>query len=341
MVVESLVVESGVSTSVNLQLEVADVFLFDDDEGDEYETYFLSSIEELGLSVNYRDLTVWGSPVATRFGPVEEPVIIWFTGDVDSGAISQVEEDSLMAFLDVGGRLFLTGQNIVENLSPTSPLLTDYLQVSYGGEPSRPFAREVEFNPVTSGVGRFALTGLGGANNQTSLDILVPTGESLPALYYNLFGEIVAAVSREDTLTGSKLFLTGFGFEGVINDNVGFSKPYDLMARVLNWFDLDVVITGTEDELTSLLPQELSLSQNYPNPFNPVTTTEYSLPYAGYVSLVVYNLLGEVVASLVDGELPAGTHKTVWDASDFASGIYFYRLQTGDFVQTRKMVLLK
>lgn len=70
-------------------------------------------------------------------------------------------------------------------------------------------------------------------------------------------------------------------------------------------------------------------------------TLEYTLPQWGEVSLIVYNLLGEEVAKLVSGELDAGYHKITWNASNMASGIYLYRLQAGDFVQTRKMVLLK
>ena len=83
------------------------------------------------------------------------------------------------------------------------------------------------------------------------------------------------------------------------------------------------------------------LSQNYPNPFNPETVIRYSIPQAEEVSLVVYNLIGEKVALLINGNMPAGNHGVTWDAANLPSGIYFYRLQAGDFVQTRKMVLLK
>jgi len=89
------------------------------------------------------------------------------------------------------------------------------------------------------------------------------------------------------------------------------------------------------------LPQEFSLSQNYPNPFNPITYIKYALPRNYYVSLEVYNILGQKVATLVDAEQKAGYKTARWDAGSLSSGIYFYRLQAGDFVQTRKMVVLK
>ena len=98
-------------------------------------------------------------------------------------------------------------------------------------------------------------------------------------------------------------------------------------------------ITGIADE--GVVPEKYELSQNYPNPFNPETVIRYSLPKAEEVSLVVYNLIGEEVAHLIAERKPAGSYTVKWDASNFASGIYFYRLQAGDFAQTRKMVLLK
>ena len=97
---------------------------------------------------------------------------------------------------------------------------------------------------------------------------------------------------------------------------------------------------SVEEEEASL-PAEYILMQNYPNPFNPLTTIRYSLPKSGMVVLSIYSLLGEELVRLEENDQPAGNHLFIWDASNFASGIYFYRLQAGDFVQTRKMLLLK
>ena len=97
---------------------------------------------------------------------------------------------------------------------------------------------------------------------------------------------------------------------------------------------------GVESEIAGL-PAEFELSQNYPNPFNPETVIEFALPQSGDVSLVVYNIRGEEVARLLSGTVPAGNHRVIWDASSLASGIYIYRLRAGDYIETRKMVLLK
>jgi Secretion system C-terminal sorting domain len=105
------------------------------------------------------------------------------------------------------------------------------------------------------------------------------------------------------------------------------------------WEDSILVIVGVENEIS--LPTEFSLFQNFPNPFNPNTTIKYSIPEMNKVSLAVFNLLGEEVATLVNEEKVAGYHEIEFNASVLSSGIYFYRLQAGDFISTKKMILLK
>jgi len=90
-----------------------------------------------------------------------------------------------------------------------------------------------------------------------------------------------------------------------------------------------------------LTPNEFSLQQNYPNPFNPSTTIEYTIPKDGYVSLKVYDITGREIASLVSTYQNSGSYIVTWDASKFSSGVYFYRLITGDYSATKRMVLKK
>ena len=89
------------------------------------------------------------------------------------------------------------------------------------------------------------------------------------------------------------------------------------------------------------LPRSFALKQNYPNPFNPVTTIEYHLPVEAEVQITIYNIAGQVVSELINEVRPAGIHKLNFDATTMASGMYFYRIKTTGFNQTRKMILLK
>ena len=83
------------------------------------------------------------------------------------------------------------------------------------------------------------------------------------------------------------------------------------------------------------------LEQNYPNPFNPSTTIKFSIPKKSTVKLTIYNQLGELIQTLVNEEKSTGTYEIAFNGQDLVSGIYFYRLNAGDFVETKKMILLK
>tara|TARA_B100001250_G_scaffold86905_1_gene71853 strand:- start:1986 stop:2348 length:363 start_codon:yes stop_codon:yes gene_type:complete len=98
-------------------------------------------------------------------------------------------------------------------------------------------------------------------------------------------------------------------------------------------------------ELTPV-PTEFALQQNYPNPFNPLTTINYNLPKASFVNLVIYDILGREVKRLISQEQQAGYHSLIWNSKDnfgrpVSAGIYFYQIQSKEFVKTKKMILLK
>jgi hypothetical protein len=90
-----------------------------------------------------------------------------------------------------------------------------------------------------------------------------------------------------------------------------------------------------------LVPKNFEVKQNYPNPFNPTTTIEYSIPKDANVSLKIFDVLGKEVATLVNDQKSAGTYIINWNASNFSSGLYFYRVTAGDFTDTKKMFLVK
>lgn len=100
-------------------------------------------------------------------------------------------------------------------------------------------------------------------------------------------------------------------------------------------------VSAEEEEEEDELPESISLNQNYPNPFNPTTQITFNLPKAAEVNLTVYTMLGQKVQTLISNRLNAGDHSIRFDASGLSSGVYMYRLQSGNFVSTKKMILLK
>ncbi|MDH4157717.1 MAG: T9SS type A sorting domain-containing protein [candidate division Zixibacteria bacterium] len=111
-------------------------------------------------------------------------------------------------------------------------------------------------------------------------------------------------------------------------------------------FAWDTGSTDVEIDPESALPESLHLFRNYPNPFNPEMAIEFDLPRRSRVSIVICNSLGQVVTDLVNKEYPAGSHRVSWDrlsssGERVSTGIYFYRLVAGDFINTKKMLLLK
>ena len=116
----------------------------------------------------------------------------------------------------------------------------------------------------------------------------------------------------------------------------------------LRQVDLDGTVHYTDAVRATLItgvaeaaPREFVLLHNYPNPFNPSTNIKYALPHASHITLTVFNTLGQIVRELVNGELRAGYHEVQFDAAGLTSGVYFYRMRAGDFVETKRLLLLR
>jgi type IX secretion system substrate protein len=110
----------------------------------------------------------------------------------------------------------------------------------------------------------------------------------------------------------------------------------------INYYLNSTIFTMTSIEsIEEILPDSYMLYNNYPNPFNPTTAISFQLSAVSDVKLSIYDMNGKKVATLINDNKPAGYYELNWDASNFSSGIYFYRLQAGDFIDTKKMVFMK
>jgi len=131
------------------------------------------------------------------------------------------------------------------------------------------------------------------------------------------------------------------------NFNTGCPDPMSVKVLVeissngfVFWYDTLEIVTDIEESMFAI-PKSYALHQNYPNPFNPITKINYQLPITNYVELSIYNLLGQKVATLVSKKQNAGYHQVEWNASGFASGVYYYQLVASDYKEVKKMILLK
>ncbi|RMH97260.1 MAG: T9SS C-terminal target domain-containing protein, partial [Calditrichaeota bacterium] len=188
-------------------------------------------------------------------------------------------------------------------------------------------------------------------------------GETRATNWRNLFFSVTLYHVDTTTVFGRQTVVYYYGLDGLTVSEIRFSRdfgpleihhygdppnPFPVESYYLTGCIIGdstygtVVGIGKSEEL----PAQFQLLQNYPNPFNPVTNVEFGLPNTEWVTLKVYDLLGREVKTLVDQRLPAGYHTVQWDGTNHAgqsvvSGVYLYRLEAGNFVQTRKMVLLR
>jgi len=141
-------------------------------------------------------------------------------------------------------------------------------------------------------------------------------------------------------------YVEGHGTTTEIQNYQFIDEISDIQATSLSYRLKQIDYDGSYEysevvEVTNIAPTDFVIQQNYPNPFNPVTTISYSLPIKAQVELFIYNTLGESIKRLVNEEKEAGRYSVEFNATALPSGIYFYRLQAGSFVETKKMVLMK
>jgi len=178
--------------------------------------------------------------------------------------------------------------------------------------------------------GGFILVGSLGIDSFNRDILLVKTNASGDAMWTKTFGGSNWDVGRsiEPTSDGGYIICGDFYSSGTNNYDIWLLKTEP------DPNDVEPLELGN-------IPKNYILKQNYPNPFNPVTTIEFGVPTNAFVTLAVYNMLGEKEDLIVNEELSAGNYKVNWDAKDFPSGVYFYQLQAGGYNQSNKMILMK
>ena len=218
------------------------------------------------------------------------------------------------------------------------------------------------FGPSSDGVFserslQFAFQSSTGAESRKGIEIRIPLSEinASPSDVFQVFATMVSSTAYfSDVSIPGNITPGNIGFNPNYNtnqrhDDCGCPNPGATIGTGPYHTDWNT-ITGIGEQTLSI-PTNYALSQNYPNPFNPLTTIEYQLPEAAEVELVIFNILGQKINTLLKGKKQAGYHSQIWNARDefrkpVASGLYIYRLDAkgisgSKFVQVKKMVVLK
>ena len=229
--------------------------------------------------------------------------------------------------------------DFVARFSPNAPTTVDQVEVSFaaGGQPYNIGIWDANGTGGTPGTNLFTSASLTSVTGATAIPISPPVAVS---------GSFFAGVKQTGTTNLSFAYQTE---TPIRSSTFYFTSPSggttwtDFAPNNSFRFMIEPRVTGTAGvgETPGSLPKEFSLSQNYPDPFNPSTTIGYQVPASGFITLKVFDVLGREVATLVNGVEDPGFKSVRWNATHEASGVYIYRLQAGDFVQTRKLLLLR
>jgi hypothetical protein len=334
--IDSLVLTSG-GLTYDIQLSPADVMLVDDDAGQNYEGYFTEALKSLSRNYHRWDVSQNGSPSAAEIAEFPMKLVIWFTGDGADSTLTQFDQNQILSHLNNGGRLFLTGQNIAEQIDGT-PLLNT---LGLG------FASDNSFLVVVGVAGdigdglAFSTIGSQGANNQTSKDQLAVQDSTIARSIFTYGANQTATAGAAVEIDSSKMVFFGFGFEAISNKSFREST----LQAILNYLDQPTAIDA--NDLAAQIPQEFRLMQNFPNPFNPETTIRFAVPTSSDIKIVIYNSLGQKVRLLTEESFSPGYHEVVWNGLDdtgtnMPSGVYFYRMSTEEGIsQVKKLLLMK
>jgi len=286
----------------------------------------------------FPDNLISGNPVKKKFIITKPAGITGFTADLTLKYIQREFDDS-----DITGESSL-------------------YCARWTGSAWQPYASTVNTadNTVTCTTSDFSQWGIGGADASLPVELssFTATADGAGIILRwvteseanNLGFHIYRALSKDGVYNRINAELIRGAGTSTVRHVYTFTDP-DVVSGLTYWYKLEDVAldgsTGMHGPVSACLeidvprPRRFALFQNYPNPFNPITVIPYDLPEAGDVKLTIYTITGRRVATPVSGHQQAGHHRAVWDGTGFANGIYLYRLEAGNFVETRRMLLLK
>jgi N-acetylmuramoyl-L-alanine amidase len=320
----------------------------------DYIRFCANPINDRGYPFSYvmNETVILGEVLLTDYSTV-----IWILGDestVDE-TFSNTEQIKVKAFLDGGGHLFVSGPEIGWDLdnkgsSSDKQFYNNYLKAKYvtdapkgvqsGYYTAIPIMRgifegleNITFDDGTHGTidsdWPDAIWAQGGAGNILQYQNVTPTeANGVAAIAYE-------GLFPNGTVPGKMVYLA-FPFETVYDA----TRRTEIMDRVFDFFEGEIpVLPIDQDDVAKV--KKFSLEQNFPNPFNPLTKINFSLNETNQTTLIIYDVIGRKIKTLLDRKMVAGEYGVDFNASHLASGTYFYVLRSGPFIMRKKMVLIK
>lgn len=327
-----------------------------------YITKFTSPIQSAGRGFSYvQNESVINSSVSLN----DYNIVVWFLGNESTAdeTFSSTEQSLVQSYLQQGGQLFVSGAEIGWDLDykgSTSDkafynnyLKADYMADSPGGTSATYYtATKVSgsvFDDLTSDVvfddGTYTI-------DVKYADAIAPVNGSESCMTYkNASSPNIAAISYSGTFpsgtSAGKLVYLGFPFETITTQ----TNRTSVMAAVLSFMNdptqkMIPTTPPTFDVTENAVPEKFELMPAYPNPFNPTTQINYNLPASSKTIMTVYDMRGNKIRTLVNGNMDAGYHSVQWNGKDdkgklVPAGIYLYQLQAGSAIRTRKMTFVK
>lgn len=273
-------------------------------------------------------------------------LVIWILGDESTTdeTFSATERTKVSAYLENGGKLFVSGSEIawdLEGSTSATPqetqFLRTYLKAKFVSDDSNIYGVQGVDSTQFSGLGfGFGVQGNGSPYIEDYPDVIDTSGGSIPILKYNAVSTagIAYTGSFNNSSSNGQLVYIALPFETI---NLATDRT-KVMTAALKYFGL--IPPSSIDDM-DFSPNNFELSQNYPNPFNPSTKINYEISSRENVELKVFDILGNEVVMLVNEVQSPGKYELEFKGSNLPSGVYFYRLLSGTFSQVRKMILLK
>ncbi len=273
-------------------------------------------------------------------------LVIWILGDESTTdeTFSATERTKVSAYLENGGKLFVSGSEIawdLEGSTSATPqetqFLRTYLKAKFVSDDSNIYGVQGVDSTQFSGLGfGFGVQGNGSPYIEDYPDVIDTSGGSIPILKYNAVSTagIAYTGSFNNSSSNGQLVYIALPFETI---NLATDRT-KVMTAALKYFGL--IPPSSIDDM-DFSPNNFELSQNYPNPFNPSTKINYEISSRENVELKVFDILGNEVAMLVNEVQSPGKYELEFKGSNLPSGVYFYRLLSGTFSQVRKMIMLK